>query len=110
MSEQTLAELKAQRAELDAKIEAAELAAKADAVAKVKALMVELGVTRRMLGGGGSGPIKPAATRRHPSAGTKIKPKYADKAGNTWSGRGLQPKWLRDAIAGGAALESFEVA
>lgn len=34
--------------------------------------------------------------------------KYRNRAtGETWSGRGLQPKWLKVAIAGGARLEDF---
>ena len=43
-------------------------------------------------------------------AGPSIPPKYRDAAGNTWSGRGFQPVWLRNALAGGAALESFLIA
>jgi DNA-binding protein H-NS len=39
----------------------------------------------------------------------KVEPKYRDGAGNQWSGRGLQPRWLRTAIAGGASLESFVI-
>jgi len=35
--------------------------------------------------------------------------KYRDEAGHTWSGRGLRPIWLRDAIAGGKTLKDFEV-
>jgi DNA-binding protein H-NS len=27
-------------------------------------------------------------------AGRTVPPKYRDKAGNVWSGRGMQPKWL----------------
>lgn len=34
--------------------------------------------------------------------------KYADGAGNVWGGRGPRPRWLRDAIAGGAKLEDFQ--
>jgi hypothetical protein len=30
--------------------------------------------------------------------------KYADGAGNTWSGRGRKPKWLKDALATGKSL------
>ncbi|MDM0032382.1 H-NS family nucleoid-associated regulatory protein [Variovorax sp. J22P271] len=33
--------------------------------------------------------------------------KYRDGNGQSWSGRGPRPRWLRDAIAGGASLESF---
>ena len=34
-------------------------------------------------------------------------PKYRDKAGNQWAGRGAQPVWLREAIAKGAKPEDF---
>lgn len=108
----TLAELEAIRADIDAKIAAAKLAAKADSIARVKALMAELGVTVRMLGKpwpDGRRPAKEPKTA-HPSAGKKVATKYRSQAGETWSGRGLQPKWLREAVAAGAALESFAVA
>lgn len=104
----TLAELEAQRADIDAKIAAAKQAAKADAIARVRALMAELGVTQRMLGTRSQAASKPAK-QRHTSAGKKVPAKYANQAGETWSGRGLQPKWLREAIAAGASLESFQV-
>lgn len=32
---------------------------------------------------------------------------YADGKGNTWGGRGPRPRWLKDAIAGGANLDDF---
>lgn len=35
--------------------------------------------------------------------------KYRDDTGNSWSGRGPQPKWLKQAVADGNALESFRV-
>lgn len=35
--------------------------------------------------------------------------KYRDESGNTWSGRGLRPNWLKQALANGSALESFRV-
>ena len=105
----TLADLEAQRAALDAQIEAWKQTERAEAIARVRALMTKLGVTHRMLsGGGGSGPIKPSKAR-HVSAGKKLPPKYRDGNGNSWSGRGLMPKWLREAIASGMTLESFEV-
>ncbi|AXK40769.1 H-NS histone family protein [Crenobacter cavernae] len=33
--------------------------------------------------------------------------KYADRAGNTWSGRGRQPKWVKDALASGRSLNDL---
>ena len=46
---------------------------------------------------------KPKATVK------KVPTKYRDTDGNTWSGRGLKPKWLSSAIAAGKTLESFLV-
>ena len=38
----------------------------------------------------------------------KLAPKYKDPAsGQTWAGRGLQPRWLRDAIASGKSQTDF---
>lgn len=113
-TQMSLPELEQARAELDAKIAAAKLAAKADAIARVLALMDELGVTRRMLGKSWPDGRRPAkeAKPRHVSAGKKVAAKYSRVTVNgtdTWSGRGMQPKWLREAVAAGASLESFAV-
>lgn len=105
----SLAELEAAHAVIVSKIAAAKLAAKADAIARVRALMAELGVTTRMLSTRSQAASKPAKPR-HPSAGKKVAIKYRDPGtGETWSGRGLKPIWLRDAIMGGAKLEYFAV-
>jgi DNA-binding protein H-NS len=37
----------------------------------------------------------------------KVAPKYRDAHGNTWTGRGQKPVWMRDAIAQGAKQEDF---
>jgi DNA-binding protein H-NS len=36
--------------------------------------------------------------------------RYADGQGNSWSGRGPRPGWLRDALAAGSTLEQLEAA
>ena len=57
----------------------------------------------------------PAVKRGRPAKKAAVKkkftvaPKFRDDAGNTWSGRGLQPVWLRTAIAGGKKLEDFAI-
>ncbi|MEW5839319.1 MAG: H-NS histone family protein [Pseudomonadota bacterium] len=38
---------------------------------------------------------------------SKVAPKYRDNMGNTWTGRGQKPVWLREAIENGANLEDF---
>ena len=96
----TLQELLAQRAELDAKIEQTKDSVRSEAVAKVKSLMAENGLT-----------IADISTRTPKAAKvSKGAVKYRNQAtGETWSGRGLQPKWLKAAITDGATLQEFHV-
>jgi len=44
-----------------------------------------------------------------PLKGTKVKPKYRGPKGETWAGRGMQPKWLQALIKRGRKLESYRV-
>jgi DNA-binding protein H-NS len=41
--------------------------------------------------------------------GRKVAIKYRDKSGNTWAGRGAQPRWLTAAIKAGAKRDDFLV-
>lgn len=55
-----------------------------------------------------------AFVKAHTTAAAPTAPrspvKYRNQAtGETWSGKGLQPKWLKAAIAAGATLNDFEV-
>jgi DNA-binding protein H-NS len=45
--------------------------------------------------------------RSHPLKGRKAPVKYRDRAGNTWAGRGAQPRWLVAAIKRGKKVEDF---
>jgi DNA-binding protein H-NS len=47
--------------------------------------------------------------RRSPMKGRKVPVKFRDKEGNTWAGRGAQPRWLRDRLKSGAKLQDFAV-
>jgi hypothetical protein len=38
-----------------------------------------------------------------------VPPKYRDKDGNSWAGRGAQPVWLREKLKAGAELDDFAV-
>lgn len=96
-------ELLAQKAALEKQIAEAQKAARADAIAKVKALMAEYGLTAADLSGR-------AAPAPKPATGGKVAAKYRDNAsGQTWSGRGLKPKWLQAALAAGKKLEDFAI-
>ena len=87
----TLTELISQRAALDARI----AAEKPAAVAQVKALMAVLGVTLQDLGS--------------PPVVVKRPVKYRDNNGNTWTGVGQRPRWVRAALAAGSTLDRFSV-
>jgi DNA-binding protein H-NS len=62
----------------------------------------------------GSRPVaditKPAAKSAQGKSGASAlntAAKYGDRQGNTWSGRGPRPRWLRDALGAGKPLDSF---
>ena len=98
----SIQELLAQKAELERKIAEAQRTAKADAIAKVRALMAEHGLTAADLSG------RVAAPKAE--SGKKVAAKYRDNvSGQTWSGRGLKPKWLQAALATGKTLQDFAI-
>lgn len=99
-----LQELLTQRAEIDAQIAAAQAEGKAKAIAEIKAIMASAGITPADIGNAARQPKQPGAAK------TPVAVKYSDAAGNTWTGRGLQPKWLAEAVAAGATREQFAVA
>jgi DNA-binding protein H-NS len=96
----TLKELLAQREALDAQISQTKDRERSEAVAKVKSLMSEYGLSVADL----------SKRVPKPAKVSKVAAKYRNQAtGETWSGRGLQPKWLKAAVAGGAKLTDFSV-
>jgi DNA-binding protein H-NS len=97
----TIQELLAQRDALEKQIAEAQRSAKAEAIAKVKALMSEYGLSAADLAVKGSALPKAEGTK-------KVAAKYSDPvSGQTWTGRGLKPKWLQAALAAGKTLEEF---
>jgi len=103
-----LADLLAQKAALEKQIAAAQTHERAAAIAQIKQLMAQYGLSVSDLGGK-SAPAK-AAGKKGPRKGTKVPAKYRDPAtGQAWSGRGLHPKWLRAALAQGRKLSDFAV-
>ena len=88
-------------------LEEHEAAAKAEAIAGIKVLMAERGVTAADLVDADG---KASKAPRTGGSGAKVAPKFRDPAtGRAWSGRGLQPRWLKAKIAAGAELESFRI-
>ena len=102
--------------------QAADLKAKefSSTVADIKAKMQAFGITVKDLAGksGGKGKnakapkaVKTGAvkTRKSKAAGVPVAPKFRSPNGETWSGRGLSPKWLSALIAQGHKKEDFAV-
>ncbi len=99
----SLTELLAQKAELERQIAEKQREDRAEAIAKVRALMTEYGLTLADLGSRAS-----AAPARRTLG--KVAAKYRNPAtGDTWSGRGLKPKWLQAELDAGRRLEDFAV-
>ena len=99
-----LNDLLAQKAEIERQIAEAQREERSGAVAKVRALMAEYGLSLADLG------TRSAAGPRRATGGKKVAAKYRDTAtGATWSGRGLQPNWLKAALAAGRSLDQFKI-
>ena len=114
----TLLSLQAQIAELQqkaAQIKSKEYASTlADIQAKMKAfgititdLKVAQGKPKAGRKGRKAGADKPAAKRASKLAGVKVEPKYRNSDGQTWTGRGVAPKWMTEAIAAGRSKDDF---
>jgi DNA-binding protein H-NS len=100
----TLQDLLDRKAALEKEIEATRKQERADAISQVRALMSQYGLTAADLNS------KAAPKASGPGKGSKVAVKYRNTAtGDTWSGRGLQPKWLKAAVAAGRKVEEFAV-
>ncbi|WP_404300003.1 H-NS histone family protein [Alicycliphilus denitrificans] len=84
-------ELVKQREALELQINEARNRELAQAVAQVRGLVAEYGLTQQDIFPAGRG------TRVSATSGVKVAPKYRDPAtGQTWTGRGKAPKWIQD--------------
>lgn len=72
---------------------------KAEAQVKLEAMAKEMGFTLNDFTGGKKGKASAAA------------PKYVhpENPGKTWSGRGRQPQWFKDAIESGKTAEDLAI-
>jgi DNA-binding protein H-NS len=97
-----LKELLAKKAALEKQIAQARRDERAGAISQIKSLMTEHGLTVADLG--------KRSGKSASKGGGKVAAKYRNKAtGETWSGRGLQPRWLKAALAAGKKLGDFAV-
>lgn len=91
-----------------------------DILAQMQAFGITLkdlqGAQRQVVAKSGSGrgrakvvDKKPAAKRRNAKTGKAVAAKYRGPKGETWSGRGLMPRWLVALVAQGRKKEEFSV-
>ena len=99
-------ELIAARGELEKRIATRQHDARAMNIAKVRAVMAEFGVTAADITGKVT--AGRASTTVNPRG--KLAIKYHNAAtGDSWAGRGKQPRWLTAALASGAEITDFAV-
>lgn len=99
----SLKDLIAQKEALERQIELTQKQDRDEAIAKVRSLMSEYGLSVSDLSAKGG-------SKAGPGKGGKVAAKYRNKAtGDSWSGRGLQPKWLKAALSAGRKIEEFAV-
>ena len=100
----SLEQLLKQQADLARQIEETKSRERDSAIDQVRRLMNDHGLTVADIGSG-------KGARKKGSTGKKVAAKYRHPTtGETWSGRGLQPKWLKAALAGGKKkIDDFAV-
>ena len=100
----TLRELLAQREAIDRQIEQARKQSRGEAIARVRVLMSEHGLTAADL------EAPPAGSTEQIRVTRKVAAKYRNAStGESWSGRGLQPRWLRSALLNGKTIGEFAI-
>ena len=58
---------------------------------------------------GGAKSMKGRASGRSSLKGKKVPPKYRNPSGETWAGRGAEPRWMVEALKKGKKIESFRI-
>ena len=115
---QNILEIQAEIARLQAKAEDLKKKGREKALSDIVAQMQSFGITLKDLnsamgpgtkrrGLGKAKVSKPARKRSSKVAGTKVAPKFRGPAGETWTGRGVMPKWLDVLVKAGQPKEAF---
>jgi len=111
---QTYAQIQKQIAALQQKAVAIRSKEVGGVIDRIKVAIAHYELTPEQLFGGNA-PVKQTASKTPTKAVNKGSGKktgqisYSDGKGNTWGGWGKRPNWLREALAAGAPLESFQV-
>lgn len=103
LSGMSSADLKALKNQIDSEMKAIE--AKEKAIEEVKKLAAAKGVDLRDVFGE---PAKPGRARKTRGV-VPVKFRHPKDASLTWTGRGKQPNWIKDAMAKGMKMTDLEV-
>jgi DNA-binding protein H-NS len=97
-----------QQAARERQISEARRSARAQALARIRALMSNAGLTVADIGGEAA--VNSTAKAKSGTSGKKVAPKYRDQTtGALWTGRGRTPLWLVAAQASGQPLSAFKI-
>ena len=104
LSDYDLGELKGLQAEIEKAIKGRQQQEVSKAREQILAIAQGLGISvEDLLGNGG--------TKSKAGGGKKVQPQFKNPADDsqTWTGRGRQPRWLADGLAGGKTLDDFRI-
>ena len=95
----TYSEIQKQISTLQEKAEKIRLAELESVINDIKSKIAEYNITAKDLG---------LSTKPKKIKNTEpVAPKYKNKKGETWSGRGRQPQWIKDVIDSGKSIDLF---
>jgi DNA-binding protein H-NS len=103
LSDYNLSELKGLQAEIEKEIRARQQQEVTKAREQILAIAQGLGVSvEELLANGGA---------KSKGSGKKVHAQYRNPADNaqTWTGRGRQPRWIAEGLAGGKSLNDFRI-
>ena len=103
LSDYNLSELKGLQAEIEKEIKARQQQEVTKAREQIFAIAQGLGVSvEELLANGGA---------KSKGSGKKVLAQFRNPADNTptWTGRGRQPKWIAEGLAGGKSLDDFRI-
>ncbi|OYW53635.1 MAG: hypothetical protein B7Y80_15145 [Hyphomicrobium sp. 32-62-53] len=104
-------ELIALKAKIEKALEAKKSAHVGQVRAQIHAQLEKAGLSVAEVLGHAAPSFAPASLKRGPSKGSKVAAKFRNpkKPEQTWSGRGLKPRWLQEALDRGQKLETFRI-
>jgi len=102
LAQLTLDELKKVVGDAQKALDARQNAERKEVIAKIHELAASIGVTVTVEGE--KGPVKTSSRK-----GQKVAPKYKNPQNptETWTGRGVKPRWLKAFVDAGKKIEEF---